>query len=216
MFDQRLDLMPELVERSPVVDDDVGSGEASVTIDLSCDPGASVLLGEPALFDESAYRGVRIDVDHHEEIQVVASRFHQQRDVENHRLVRCRCRVDTPLNFTTDGGVHDGIEARESIRIVEHPVRECLPVKLAGREEDDVAEFGDDRIEDRLSRLLQFTGDRVGVDDGEPVCEEQAGNRRLSTPDTAGEADQVHTCSRYLFSSSTETVENLLGGQEQT
>ena len=119
--------------------------------------------------------------------------FDEQRDVEDDDVVGVLLGRDPPSRLGADRWVHDLVECLQRLGVVEDDRRRApgrsrrpSPSRIAG------AEPLDDRREDGLTRLLQLSGDRVGVDHHRPVAREQARDRRLPGSDAPGEADQDH------------------------
>lgn len=197
MVDQLVHLSPEVAAGPAVVDHDVGMSEAGGPVDLTADPGSCVVLGVSPLLHQPADREFRIDVDHDEQVEVVAPRLDEQGDVQDHRPGRLLEGGEPSLHLGADRRMHDGIEAGELVDVGEDPVGEPLPVEFTGLRDDVVAERRHDLVQGGLPRLLEFAGDRIGVDDREPAVVEHPRDRGLPASDTAGESDEVHAGTGY-------------------
>lgn len=197
MSDQVAHLPLEFEAGTIVVDHDVGTLESGGPVGLTVDAGARIVFGEATLFDEPLDRAVRVDVDDDEQVEIVAPRFDQKRDVQNHRFIGGPDRIEPSLDLGADRRVHDRVEPGEQAGIRKYPVGKSLPVQVAGRQENLVTELGDNRDQHGLSRLLELVGDRIGIDDDDPVVGEDARHRCLAATDTAGESDEAHRYSEY-------------------
>lgn len=197
MSDHVRQLPFEVGEGAAVVDDDVGVHQAFVPVGLTADTGPGIAFGETAVLDEAAHRDFRIEVDDDEPIEVVAAGFDQERDVEEHDLIRFGQLVQSPLDLGPDDGMDDGVQAGELVDVTEDPGGEPTTVEFPVGKEDVVTELGDHRGQHRLPRPLELAGDLVGVDDGETSVGEHRRHGRLSTADAPGEADEVHGVKGY-------------------
>src|SRR4029453_17235399 len=72
----------EVVQRTGVVDDEVGAGEALLPAGLVADAGPGIGLVEVAEAHEALHRQLRVDIHHDHPGEIVASRLDQQGDVE--------------------------------------------------------------------------------------------------------------------------------------
>ena len=192
MSDQCVHLATELVACPVVVDDDVGLRQAGRPVGLTGEARPGVGFGEPSLVHQSFHGKIWIDVDHHQQFEVVTTGFDEEGDVQDHRDVGGFQRGQSAVDLGTDSRMDDGVQARQLVDIGEHPCGEPRSVQLARCQQDVVAEFGDDRREDGLAGSLQFMGDGVGVDDFEAACGEHRGHRGLATADSAGQSDETH------------------------
>src|SRR5437016_3905865 len=84
-----------------------------------------------------------------------------------------------------DFGMHDGFELFAPGFVRKDQAGEFIAAELAIRSEDRFAEDAPDFLQSRLSRLHDFAGQRVGVDDWEAARVEEIGGGRFSHADAA-------------------------------
>lgn len=194
---QPVDLGCELVEGAIVVDHDVRFFDALQSAGLVGDPCPRIGLGEIPTIDKSPDGDFRVDVDDDEQFEIAATGFDQQWDVEHHESIGRSVHVQPPADLGTHRRMHDGIEDGELLRIGEHPCCKSGAVERAIVEEEFGAERLDDRRKGGLTRGLDLTGDRVGVDDFVAQLAQHDRDRAFAATDSSGEAHEVHGSSSY-------------------
>lgn len=205
MGDQVGHLSIQIVPRTVVVDHDVGPLEARRSVDLTTDPRSGIGLVETSEFDESPDGDLGCEVDHDEHVEIVSARFDQERYVEDHGVVGVGERHEPFGDHRADRWMDDLVESSQSSRVGEHDSGECGPIECSVAEQNARSELIDDLLQNRLAGLLQFVGDRVGIDDHESVIGERSRDGRLAASYAAGEADEVHGASPYRARTSPPT-----------
>lgn len=91
------------------------------------------------------------------------------------------------LDRIVDGRVNDLFEPFEFGRVAKDDRSEGAPVDRPARfAEDRGAKSSDDRLVDRLARLLELVRDRIGIDDMRPKLAQLCHNGALATGDISG------------------------------
>ena len=98
--------------------------------------------------------------EHHDVEGGRVHEFEEERNVLNQDFRPGRFSLGhEPVPLGGHGRVDDAVERRERIPVAEHPSPKCAPVEGTIRRQHLFTELGDDGLEDRGVRLLEFVDD---------------------------------------------------------
>jgi hypothetical protein len=181
----------QLTLRARIVKQYIGDRSSLLLGCLSGDPRAGVGLLHPAL-DQPLDPGLLIGVDdHHEREHRRHPGLDEQRDVlDHHRILGDG--GDDLLTPARHQRVHDAVEELALVVVDERLGRQRRPVQCTVRQQDVVAERVDQGRQTLGSRLDDFPGDHVAIDDDAAAFVERGGHRRFAGADAAGQTDANH------------------------
>ena len=189
---QEVHLPVELVETAAVVDHKICPCEPFVAVYLSGDPCPRICFVESSVTHQPLYGELRVDVHHHESMEIPSARLDQKGHVEYHRFVGVAILVQSLGNSLGNCRMHDGIQSCELIRLGKDPTCKAGPVETPVCKQDLASERIDDCRQGRFAGHLQFPGDRVRVDHGVTQPGEVGTDTGFPAPDSACKADDSH------------------------
>ncbi len=146
----------------------------------------------------------RVEVDDDDEVEIVATGFHEQGNVEDHERGLPGENPDPTVDLDADGRVDDRVEFCQLSGIGEDDLRKGGAVEFSAFVEDAGPESIDDLVVDRLSSGLQLAGDRVGVDHRAGTRGQHRRNRGFPTADSSRESNQTHWLRGYCVPSNVD------------
>src|SRR5882672_296253 len=188
----------ERLERSAVVDDVVGRGEALFACRLRREYGANLRFGQTAAPHDARdlQRFGTVDDEHARRTRPIHPALHQQRNRENR--IGAPGALDAAAAFVPDERMQYRLQPFSLLSVTEREAAHPGAIEGAVGRYRLGAESGTDGADRLASRSRQLMGDLVGVDHGDAELGEPSRDRAFAAADAARESDGVRLQMNWL------------------
>jgi hypothetical protein len=176
---EHVGLFLQLQEIAVVHYDVVTERSAFLSRDLSSDPSPSIGFSEASELDEAVDSDLHGAVHDNDcvELQISPVFGTKQGHSEQNHALGVASRRKLSLHLSTDGGMDNGIEVRESFRIRKHRIGHSLAIKSTVSIDNLLTESVDEILKNWRSRLHDFPSNDVRVDQMRALVNEEVSQR---------------------------------------